>query len=838
MRLSEQSFLSRFRQCITLVAIVGISPVALAEHNQPTLQLAPANVTLLGPVARHRLLPLLQAQQQVVGIASSDITWTSSDESVVTIDGTVLVPQGNGKAVVTATWNQQSARCDVTVQAFTSPHTWNFRNHVQPILARYGCSMGACHGALAGKGGFKLSLRGYDALRDYYWITRQARGRRIELADPGRSLLLAKPTVAIPHKGGLRFDVDSKAYQVLSEWISSGAPAPEEHDPQLRRLEVLPARALLNPKDTCPLLVRAHYSDGRIEDVTDWAKYSTTNETVVKVDDSGGVQVVGYGQGSLTIWFSQQIAVSTITVPYPNEGPDQWHEETPRRNFIDNLVLAKLAELRLPPSPRTSDAEFIRRVFIDTVGLLPTAEEVQDFVDNRAIEKRDRLIDDLLGRDAFVDYWTYKLADLLLVTRRKLTSAAVQTYYDWIHSHVAENTAWDKMVREILTAKGNSLDQGEVNFFSIHRSCELQSENACQAFMGLSIGCAKCHNHPLEKWTNDQYYAMANLFARTRAKGWSHPTEAGDGQRFLVVADTGELLQPNSGKPQPPAPLDAAPLAFNSDKNRREYLADWMTSPDNPYFARAAANRIWANFFQVGIVNPVDDMRLSNPPSNPALLDALARYLIDHEFDTKALMRAILQSETYQRSSLPLEGNKSDQRFFSRYYPRRMMAEVLLDAIAQTTGAPSKFTHIIDFNGTRSEVADYPSGTRATELKDSAVDSYFLDAFGRNDREITCDCERFSSPTMVQVLHLANGNTINEALRAKKNRVEELLNQEIPDAELLDEIYLVALARRPTPGESDKLLSELAHTENTDHRELIEDIFWGVLSSREFLFNH
>jgi len=838
MRLSHQSLFPFLKWFAVLIATVGIPAVATAEQSQPTLQVAPANVTLVGPDARHRLLPFYRSGEHIVGFAADEVTWASSDESVVTVENMALVTRGDGQAVVTATWDQQSVHCDVTVQEFESPHEWSFRNHVQPILARYGCSAGACHGALAGKGGFKLSLRGYDTLRDYYWITRQARGRRIELADPGRSLLLAKPTVAIPHKGGLRFDLDSRAYQVLSEWIAAGVPAPAEHDPVLQWIEVLPAQALLNPGDTFSLLVRAHYSDGRIEDVTDWAKYSTTNETVVKVDDSGRVEVVGYGQGSLTIWFSQQIVVSTITVPYPHEPQDELFAESPRRNFIDEVVLEKLTELRLPSSPRASDEEFVRRVFIDTVGLLPTADEVRQFVNDDVVEKRDRLIDDLLARDAFVDYWTYKCADLLLVTQRKLQSKAVNAYYKWIRSHVEKNTPWDEMVRELLTAKGNSFEQGEVNFFSIHQSPEHQSENASQAFMGLSIGCAKCHNHPLEKWTNDQYYAMANLFARTRAKGWAGPYEAGDGKRFLVVSDVGELVQPNSGKPQPPAPLDAEPLAFDSTEDRREYLADWMTSPENPYFAHAAANRIWANFFQVGIVNPVDDMRLSNPPSNAQLINAIAEYLVERKFDLKALMRVILQSETYQRSSLPLEENKSDRRFFSRYYPRRMMAEVLLDAIAQTTDVPAKFTHILNFNGTRAEVKDYPETTRAIQLKDSAVDSYFLDTFGRNDREITCACERFSSPTMVQVLHLSNGDTINEALRAEDNRIGQLLKKEATNAELLEEIYLAALARQPTVRESAELLSELAKVEDAQRRELVEDILWGVLSSREFLFNH
>lgn len=830
-----------FRASISLLRLVTLVSALTAQAcagDAQTLQLVPARLQLAGPEAPHRVLALLSLNGDVVGEAPAAVELSSSDDNVVLVDGSTLIPRGNGAATVTGQWDGQTATCQVTVSGMDQPHAWSFRNHVQPILARYGCNAGSCHGALAGKGGFKLSLRGYDTVRDHYWITRQARGRRVELGDPGRSLLLAKPTVAIPHKGGLRFDVDSRPYRVLSAWIAAGVAPPRDEDPRIDRLEVLPERMILSPGQSLSLLVRAHYDDGRSEDVTEWAKFRTVDEAVAKVDELGRTQVVGHGQGSVTAWFAQQIVVATITVPYPNSPDENVFTGSPSRNFIDDCVLEKLAQLRLPPSGQCTDPAFVRRAYIDTIGMLPTRDEVRIFLDDASADKRDRLIDQLLAREEFVDYWTYKWSDVFLVGRRKIPGGAVNPYYQWLRKHVADNTAWDAVVREVLTAKGDAHEQGEVNFYSSNQSPEALSESASQAFMGLSIGCAKCHNHPLEKWTNDQYYAMANMFARVRAKGWGGRADNGDGKRFVFVADTGDLIQPSSGRPQAPAPLDAAPLPFNAQDDRREYLAEWMTSPDNPYFARAAANRIWANFFGVGIVEPVDDLRLTNPPSNARLMRETAQYLVDHDFDLKALMRAILQSETYQRTSLPLAENAADRRFFSRYYPRRLMAEVLLDAIVQAAGTSSTFTHVRKFDGKRDEVKDYPEGTRAVELKDSAVESYFLDAFGRNDREIICECERFSAPTMVQVLHLSNGDTINHALAAENNRISESLNANKDDRQLITEIFLTALARGPTEIELDSLLAELTAAPDADRRILIEDLFWGVLSSREFLFNH
>ncbi|MDB5387234.1 MAG: hypothetical protein JWM11_2880, partial [Planctomycetaceae bacterium] len=505
---------------------------------------------------------------------------------------------------------------------------------------------------------------------------------------------------------------------------------------------------------------------------------------------------------------------------------------------IDDIVLTRLEKLRLAPSPIVNDSEFLRRAYLDTIGTLPKPDEVRTFLADASPEKRDKVIESLLARPEFVDYWTYKWSDMLLINGQKLRPPAVKSYYEWIHKQVAANTPWDEFVRLIVTAQGSSVENGATNFYALHQDPEEMAENTSQAFLGLSIGCAKCHNHPLEKWTNSQYYSFANLFARVKAKGWGGDFRSGDGVRTLYVASKGDLIQPLTGKPQPPTPLDGQPLAFDAEEDRRIALANWLTSAENPYFSRSIANRIWANFFNVGIIEPVDDLRISNPATNEELLSATARYLVDHKYDLKPLMRVILQSKTYQRSSIALPENKDEKRFYSRYYPKRMMAEVLLDAISQVSDVPTDFTEIGFPGNDKAKTDAYPKGTRAIQLHDSAVASYFLKAFGRNSREITCECERSEEPSMVQVLHISNGDTINQKLKVKDNRLGKLLTASQTDDQIVEEVFLQALSRFPTAEEKTRIQAVLAESPGTDRREVLEDVIWGIMSSREFLFNH
>jgi len=837
---------------------------SVAGFAQESLVVLPESFVLGSKGAEQQLLLEKREGDRYAGEAREGVVWGSSDPQVVNIVGNRAIAVGDGTSTLTGVWRGQTATTQAHVRGSSEALAWEFRRHVLPVLAKQGCNAGSCHGAEGGKGGFKLSLLGYDPLTDHWALTREARGRRIELGDPGRSLVLAKPSGGVAHKGGLRFEVDSPDYRVLAEWIMAGAAPPDENDPKLVSVKVLPEQSTLHPGDEQQLIVTAYYSDGRQEDVTRWARFSTADATVANTSSDGLVSVIGHGQGAIVVWFSSRVVLAQITSPYDYEVDADLFAEAPERNFIDTLVLEQLASLNLAPSPPAGDAEFLRRIYLDTIGTLPTLEETNAFLNNRhpgdgdmedrgeteaddseqtardvgGFQKRDHLIDTLLDREEFVDYWSYKWSDLLLVNGRRLRPKAVKSYYQWIRQQVEKNTPWDEMVRQIITATGDSHNNGETNFYALHQTPEDLTENVCLAFLGLSIGCAKCHDHPLEKWTNDQYYAMANLFARLRSKGWGGDSRSGEGLRTLYSATEGDLVQPRTGKPQPPAPLDAEPLPFEDKRDRRFALAHWLTSPENPYFSRAIVNRVWANFFGVGLVEPIDDLRISNPPSNGKLLDALAAWLVDNDFDIKALVRLILQSETYQRSSRSLDANQADRRFHSRYYPRRLMAEVLHDAIGQVTEVPGKFTRIASDGGGSEETKEYPEGTRAIELYDSAVVAPFLKTFGRNERNITCECERSNTPSLVQILHINNGDTMNKRLQDENSCIAKAIASGDDDEAVLEKAFLRTLSRRPQAEEKEELLKFLQGANEEDRRGLIEDLYWGIMSSREFLFNH
>lgn len=732
-------------------------------------------------------------------------------------------------ALLALTWS-----AGITVAGAGAP---SFRNEVLPILSKAGCNSGGCHGALAGKGGFRLSLFGYNPDADWLTMTRESRGRRVELSDPGASLILLKPTAALRHKGGKRLEVGSEDYRIIAEWITGGCPPPRAEDTKLSALEISPAESVLAKGAVQKLSVKAKYADGKERDVTRWVKFTSADETVATVDAGGKVSVTGSGEGAVTAWFSSQIVIARVVSPFPQAVPDEVYASAPRASFIDDLVLEQLQKLRLKPSPAAGEATFVRRAFLDTIGRLPTPEEARAFVNDTSPQKHARLADLLLARPEFVDYWTYKWSDVLLLTGSKLRPAAVAAYYDWIRDRVATNLPWDQLVREVVTARGSSTENGATNFFAVHQDPETMAENVSQAFLSLSIGCAKCHNHPLEKWTNDQYYAFANLFSRVRAKGWGGDPRSGDGQRTLYVESRGELIQPRTGKPQPPAPLDAPPLKMDDPRDRREVLAQWLTAPENPYFTRAVANRVWGNFLGTGVVERVDDLRVSNPASNEKLLAALADFVVKQRYDLKPLMRAILTSHTYRRSSEPLPENKDDRRFFSRCYPRRLMAEVLDDAITDVTGVRDAFTEIA-LNDGSTEKAAYSPETRALQLKDSAVKNYFLKTFGRNAREITCECERSNQPSLVQALHLSNGATVNDKLSAKGGRVTQVLATDPPPAQIIDDAYQLCLSRPPTEEQRKKFENLLKAVKPEEKRQAVEDLYWSLLTSREFLFQH
>ena len=801
---------------LALFSLASITPI----HGEEGLAILPAGISLRGAEARQSVVVERVIDSQFIGPAMDPVVLATSDPAIFRVDGNVVIPVGNGRSILTATAGGKTATVQVDVSDMNVPFEWSFRNHVQPILAKSGCNSGACHGALAGKRGFKLSLRGYDAAGDFETLLHQAAGRRICLEEPAQSLFLTKATAAVPHGGGKRFDPESHDYNVIVDWIARGAKPPMESDARLERVEIHPVNVRLEPKAEQQLIVLGFFSDGRVEDVTRWAKYTSASADVAEVDEKGKLRVLGFGEGALSVWYLNKIGLASVTVPYQQAVDTKAFADAPKRNEIDTLVLEKLDKLNLPPSPVASDAEFVRRVYLDTIGTLPTPEEIKAFLADASADKRDKLIDHLLDRPEFVDYWTYKFCDLLLVNSERLRPPAMWAYYNWVRDNVAARRPWDEMVRDLLTAQGSTLENGATNFYVLHQDTRELSETVSLAFLGLSINCARCHNHPLERWTNDEYFGLANMMARVRLKG-----APGEGNFVVYSAREGELVQPLRGKPQTPRPLDGKALVMESPDDRRAALADWVTSPDNPYFARAIANRVWANFMGIGLVEPIDDLRLTNPPSNPNLLDSLAKFTVDHDYDLRSLMRHIVQSTTYQRSSVPLKENEGDRRFYSHYYPRRLMAEVLIDAIAQSTGVPTPFPN-------------YPDKWRAIQLPDTKIASNFLDKFGRPKRDATCECERTNSPSMVQALNIANGDTINEKLRKPGGRVDQVLALAATPPEMIEHAYFVAAGRPPSAEDREMLVKEFTATPESDRRAFVEDLLWSMLSSKEFLFNH
>jgi hypothetical protein len=807
-----------------------------------SLVILPARVTLTvaptgaGESQGQQLVVERVRAGRYVGDATARAVFRSSDTRVAVVarDGTVR-PVGAGRAVVTASLGGAAATAEVTVQKPDPRHAANgsapsFRNAVEPVLTKMGCNSGACHGASAGKGGMKLTLRGYDPDTDHAVLTHQAGGRRVSPMEPARSLMLLKPTASVPHGGGQRFPVNSPEYRRLATWIGAGAPPPRPDDPQMVGLDVFPQSATLKPGDAQQILVRARFSDGHAEDVTRWVKFGTSDSGVAAVDDSGRATVQGPGEAAITVWYLSRVTFARISSPFPGVRASRSAAilpNTARGSLIDARVQAKLQALNIPSSGRCTDEEFIRRASLDAAGILPTAAEVQRFQASQpASARRQRLIDGLLERPEFVDFWAYKWSDLLLVSSREMPSRSMRAFYNWVRQSVAENKPWDRFAREIITASGSTLENGAANYFVLHRDPIDLTETTTQAFLGMSLMCARCHNHPMEKWTQNQYYAMANLMSRVARKNG----DAGD--VVVFTASTGDIRHPRSGRVLDPQPLDGQAISPDDPGDRRQRLAAWLTSPQNPYFARALVNRVWRQFMGRGLVEAEDDLRLTNPPSNEELLAALTTDFIRHGYDVKRLIRTIMNSETYQRSSAPVPGNEGDQKYYSHYIVRRLPAEVILDALSQVTGVPTEF-------------AGYPKGARSLQLPDSRVESYFLTAFGRPERLTTCSCERQEAPSVAQALHLSNGDTINKKLEAPEGIIPKLVEDAVPDEEVVRQLCLSALSRLPTPAERKAILPQLTGAPpggdaaaRAARRQALEDLFWATLTGREFLFNH
>jgi hypothetical protein len=802
------------------------------------IAIIPSSISVLGPRYGQRILvegEFIDGHQEEL---TSQAVVSVSDPRVAKVGNDhIVLPLGDGHAAITATLLGRRATASLAVNGFSSATTWSFRNDVLPVMTKVGCNSGPCHGAAAGKNGFKLTLRGYDPVADYYTLTRQALARRTDRLEPAKSLILLKPTLTIPHGGGRRFQVASPEYKIISGWVAQGMPAPRNSDPLVTDIQVLPHEASLVPGAEQQLIVTAIFSDGHTADVTRWAKYDSGDEGVATVDNNGHVTMHGYGEAPVTVWYQSHVAFSRLRIPFPNQLSPAVFQKAARHNYIDAAILDHLRALHIPPSPQAPDAEFVRRAYLDAAGILPAPSEVEAFLKDKSPDKRNRLIDNLIHRPEFVDYWTYKWSDLLLVSSNHLSNDEMWSYYRWIRDSVATNKPWNQFASQIITASGNTLKNGAANYWLIHRDPLDISENMTQAFLGINISCAHCHNHPLAKWTQKDYYGMANLFARVRLKTFAPSgSRPGVGPIFNDVtvysAPTGQFMDDRLMIPLPPKPLDATALASDAPGDTRQYFAQWLTSPENPFFARNIVNRVWRNFMGRGLIEPVDDLRDTNPATNDALLDRLVKDFVNHGYDVDNLIRTIMQSATYQASSKPLRENADDDKYGSHFMIRRLPAEVLLDAYSQVTRIPENFE-------------GYPATMRGLQLPDTAVKSYFLTAFGRPARLQTRESERTSVPTITQALHIINGDTLNNKLRAPGNSIDMLLRLGFSDEQIVDYFYLATLSRHPTDNERSTLLDALLAAErekapsvDDPRRAALIDVSWALLTGEEFMFDH
>ncbi|VTS02255.1 Uncharacterized protein OS=Pirellula staleyi (strain ATCC 27377 / DSM 6068 / ICPB 4128) GN=Psta_4131 PE=4 SV=1: Big_2: PSCyt2: PSD1 [Gemmata massiliana] len=711
----------------------------------------------------------------------------------------------------------------------------SFTTDVIPLLTKAGCNQGACHGKGAGQNGFRLSLRGFAPDQDYNWITREFSGRRIDRTRPEESLFLRKATGATPHEGGRLFSTTSREYKLLLDWLGAGYPGPNKNEAKVRKLELTPAARVLKPGEEVQLIATATFTDGTMRDMTWLTKFDSNDPAYLDVSATGKARAVRNGASAVRAMYLTEVAVTVFSVPF--DRPVDEKRFVPTNNFVDTHVSAKLKELRIEPSDLCTDDEFVRRVFLDALGTLPTPAEATAFSADPDPKKREKLVDATLARPEFNDYWALQLGDLFQNRKERdhdvRGAKGVRQFHDWLRKQVAANRGWDDIARDVLTATGSNADNPAVGYFIVTVGEQRHGENSeapesiAQAFLGTRIGCAKCHNHPLERYTQDDFYHFAAYFSRVKLDR----TEAKLGPTRLNVSHPDQnqnknpvgVSQPRTGMFMRPQPLDRTTGDMKPGDDPRITLAKWITDPNNEYFAGAMVNRIWRHYMSVGLVEPVDDLRATNPPTNPALWKSLNKEFVEKKFDLRALMRVILTSRTYQLSSATRPGNETDARFYSHYYARRLPAEVMLDAISDATGVPERFD-------------GYPVGVRAVQVPDPGSASYFLRAFGRSERVTACACERVGDVTLPNVLHLICGETVTNKVSNGSGWLAKRLKDEKDDAKLLDELFLRAYSRKPRAEEKAKVI-ELLKDKGASREELYRDVFWALLNSKEFLFN-
>lgn len=708
-----------------------------------------------------------------------------------------------------------------------------FELDIQPILTANGCNAGACHGKSRGQNGFALSLLGFDAEFDYHAIVSEARGRRLFPAVPENSLFLRKASGQVPHGGGIKLPEDDTAYQTVLDWIRAGMPRANASDPQFQRIVISPEPVALQPSQQIDLTVTAHYSDGSTRDVTGTSFYQSNEQTVVAVDSRGRLTAGDLpGEATIMARYMGQIATWSTAIPRPGDITSSQYATLPRSNFIDDLVWSKLQTLNILPSDGIGDEKFARRVYLDLIGRIPTSAEIREFLSSSDEKKRERLIDRLLERPEYADFWANKWADLLRPNPYRVGIKATMSLDGWLRDVFRKNLPFDQFARELITAKGSNWHNGAVTVFRDRRTPEEITSMFSQLFLGVRLDCAKCHQHPFEVYSQGDFYGLAAYFAKVGYKGTGLSPPISGGEEIVMVANKGSVKHPITGEVLAPKPLTGTFRGVEANEDPRSVFVEWLTSTENDQMAKAAVNRIWGEIFGIGIVDPVDDLRATNPPSNPALLAALAAEFRRVGFDQKALLKTITMSSVYSLSSLPNETNVNDHRNFSRHYRQLARAEIVADAIADITGVPDEFDGMAP-------------GGRSMQLWTVRSSSDMLDAFGRPDPNQDPPCERLPEATMGQALHLMNAPKIQAKLVSDLGLPARLAASDMTNAELVEELYLTVYSRFPTDDEHqriDPLLPAVSTTESPapagerPRRSVVEDLLWSLLNTPEFIY--
>lgn len=776
------------------------------------LQVTPATVKIDNPEATQQVLVKLANSPRDL---THDVAYEIADPKIATVDAGLIRPRGEGKTTLTVKSKEGEAKIPVEVTGLKAPTPVDFKTQIIPLFSKSGCNTGGCHGKSEGKNGFKLSIFGFDVAGDYNGLVKESRGRRVFAASPEASLVLRKASGQIPHAGGRRLPTDGLRYQRLLRWITEGAVF-ETGAPAITGIEIEPTTLSMKAGESQQLRVTAVAADGKKFCVTADAEYESNASSIAGVDGRGRILATGLtGQASVLVRYLGHVAVCRIAAP----KTDVAFVRPPEANFIDKHAWDHLQRLGIPAADLSSDAVFLRRVYLDTIGTLPTAAEARAFHEDKAPDKRAKLIDRLLERPEYADYWAMLWSDLLRVDRDAITPAGAMSITRWLRKELAQNRPYDEFARAIMTARGSISEEGPAPFFKAVAEPEDMSRSFSQLFLGVRINCAQCHHHPADKWDQEDYFALAGFFTGVTRK----PLQGGG--EAVVLKKPNDMKHPRTGLLVPVRALGAEKFDADAGPDRRIPLAKWLTAPENPFFARAFVNRLWQHYYSRGLVEPVDDMRATNPAAIEPLLDELAKFFQKNKYDVKAVTRLMLNSRLYQLAGKPgVDGVPADDRNFSQVPPKAIPAEVLLDAISQATGVPEKF------NG-------WPEGYRAIQLWDNRMPSYFFRIFGRPVRATVCECERSSEPSIAQALHLMNSEEIGRKIRHKDGFARKLARSKMSPTEIVDELYLATLSRFPDDRERAVML-KLFEEAADDRIGAVEDALWVLLNSRGFVYNH